>query len=90
MTPNRALALVRELAAARRISLTRHARERMRPVPFGRGCSFEDLCCALRSATECKPGEEPERWIASGADLDGDELSVVLVIQDDLLVVTLF
>ena len=91
MTPERALAMVRELAAARRISLTKHARERMRPAPLGRGCSFADLCCALSAAVRCEPSaDDPGRWIVAGADLDGDDLSAVVVILDGLLVITLF
>jgi len=38
---------------------------------------------AERQATGCRAGEQ-ERWRVTGKDLDGDELTVVVAIDDDL------
>lgn len=53
-----------------------------------RGASYEDVRHALENAIGCRPDEE--RWRVESNDLDGDELTVVVAIEDDVVVVTLF
>ena len=76
---------VRGFAAAGRIRITKHGRERMNE----RGVTHRDLRHALENATACK-AEDEERWRVYSADLLGDRLEVILVFQDGLLVVTVF
>jgi hypothetical protein len=81
-----ALADVRGYASAGRIALAEpHVPKRMRE----RGVRFEDLRCALTGATACH-AEPKERWRVDGRDRDGDDLTVVVVLEDGVLVVTLF
>jgi hypothetical protein len=54
-----------------------------------RGVRAADLRNALVNARSCAP-QAGERWKVEGSDLDGDDLTVVVVIDDGLLVVTLF
>jgi hypothetical protein len=53
-----------------------------------RGARDADVVHALVNAREARPSGD--RWRVSGADLDGDELALVVVIGDGVLVVTLF
>ena len=87
MTPAEAQALadIRGYALAGRIELSPHAEERMRE----RHVTYEDLRCALTGATNCRARPE-DRWRVEGSDSEGDELSVVVVIEDGVVVVTLF
>ena len=85
MTPVDALEMIHEYAAANRIAVTDHARRRMRE----RGVTFGDLQHALANASSCS-AQESGTWRADGRDRDGDELTVVVAIEDGLIVVTLF
>lgn len=84
MTPTEALADVRGYAAAGRHFITRHAWDSMDK----RGIVEASVRRALQGATSCVPGNEPDRWKVTGLDVDGDELHVVVVIEDGLVVVT--
>jgi hypothetical protein len=81
-----ALRDVRGYAAAGRLRFTRHARERMRE----RGATASDVRHALSSATRCDEATEAGRWKVRGQDLDGDELVMVVVLEGDVVVVTVF
>lgn len=48
-----------------------------------------DLRNALVNARSCS-AQKDDRWKVEGSDLDGDDLTVVGVIDDGLLIVTLF
>lgn len=48
-----------------------------------------DLRNALVEAQSCVARRD-DSWRVSGPDLDGDDLTVVLVIEDGLVVVTVF
>lgn len=48
-----------------------------------------DLRNALVSARSCVP-QKDDKWKVEGIDLDGDDLIVVAVIDDGLVVVTLY
>jgi hypothetical protein len=45
--------------------------------------------CALREATGCQ-AEQDDRFKVFGADRDGDDLTMVVVLEAGVLVVTLF
>ena len=53
-----------------------------------RGASRWDVRTALVSATECRAAAG--RWKIRGHDRDGDELLVVVVLEDGVVVVTVF
>ena len=80
-----ALAHVRGFAAAGRIQLSSHARARCRE----RGLLFADVQAALSKAHGCRE-QDDGRWRVVGDDLGGDELTAVVVLDDGVLVVTVF
>ncbi len=86
MSPAEALAAIRGYAGANRIEFTAHAVTRMGM----RHASYADVREALMTAKSCR--QQPDgAWRAEGGhDLDGDELTVVVVIEDGLVVVTFF
>lgn len=76
---------IKGYAAANRIQFTRHARERMAE----RNAQVADVRSALMTAAGCAR-QSAEKWkVTAGADLDGEALEVVVVIEDGVLVVTL-
>ena len=81
----KALDDVRGYAGANRIILSRHAERRMDQ----RGASYEDVRHALANAHDCR-GQHDGTWRVSGADLDGDEVTIVVALEDGVVVVTLF
>ncbi len=85
MTAAEALEAIRGLARAGRIEVVGHAMERMRQ----RRVQFGDLRSALENARGAIAVAE-ERWKVNGPDLDGDELTVVVVVEDGLIVVTVY
>lgn len=85
MTPAEAILEIRGYASAGRIVVTGHARRRMRE----RGVEREDLRHALVTAASCER-EEAEKWRVRSSDLDGDELQLIVVIEQGVIVVTLF
>jgi hypothetical protein len=80
-----ALGDVRGYALANRIEYAPHARLRMRE----RHVSREDVRSALVTAMSCQ-AEPDERWKVPGVDTFGDDLAVIVVIEDGVVVVTLF
>jgi hypothetical protein len=54
-----------------------------------RGVRFADVEYALLSATQCRV-QENGRWKLVSCDLDGDDLTLIAVVGDEVLVVTLF
>jgi hypothetical protein len=85
MTPPEALVAVRGYATANRVRFSGHARQRAAL----RGATVGHVLHALRNAAVCERGEG-NRWKATGPDLDGDDLTAVVVIEDGLVVVTVF
>jgi hypothetical protein len=85
MTPSEALTEVRGYAGAGRIRLTRHAERRMED----RGVVFRDVRSALMNAGQCSALPE-ERWKVWGPDTSGDELTLVILLEDGVIVVTMF
>lgn len=86
MTPVEALRDIRGYAAAGRVRFSHHAYQRMNQ----RGATERDVIAACSGARQCKRTVHAGRWKATGPDVDGDDLTVVVAIEDGLLVVTLF
>jgi hypothetical protein len=84
MNAAEALRDIQGYAAANRVRFSRHAYDEMREA----GATEEDVVHALAYATRCRPGNVRGRWKATGPDLDGKPLDVVVVVQDGLFVVT--
>jgi hypothetical protein len=80
-----ALRDIRGYAAAGRLRYTHHAKQRM----LERGMRRDHVRHALACARECRRAEG-ERWRVTGDDLDGDELTAIVVLAQGVLVVTLF
>ncbi len=85
VTPAQALADIRGYARAGRVEFTSHALLRARQ----RRVRVSEVVTALAYASACSL-EEGEKWRAACHDADGDPLAIVVVIEDGLLVVTLF
>lgn len=76
---------VRGYAAARRVRITRHGRDRMST----RGVTYEDLRYGLMNATACERMENG-RWKVDSIDRSGDRLTAIILFWDGVLVVTVF
>lgn len=82
-----ALADIRGYASANRIRFTKHARKEMREC----GAEPEDVQHALANATACVLSTDgPGRWETTGPDWNGKELTCVVVIDDGVLVITVW
>ncbi|HET7504270.1 MAG TPA: DUF4258 domain-containing protein [Kofleriaceae bacterium] len=87
MTDAEALALIRRMVRRGDVVFTRHAQDRMDE----RGASTDDVCNALVTARTAAHEPDRDRWkVSGGTDLDGDALQVVVAIEADVIVVTLF
>lgn len=87
MSDAKALTEIKRLAGLDRVILTKHARDRMND----RGARRGDVINALITATSAT--YEPERlnWrVVGGADRDGEALCVIVDLEADVIVVTLF
>ena len=80
-----ALADVRGYARAGRIHYTRHAREQMTE----RNVRAQDVQFALARAATCTQ-QQGERWLVVGPDLAGAPLTLVIVLDDGAVVVTVW
>jgi hypothetical protein len=85
VTSAEALKLVHGYASANRVRFAGHARARAAQ----RGASVQHVMHALRNATGCAAGDA-DRWKVTGPDLDGDSLTAVVLIEDGIVVVTVF
>ena len=85
MTPSEALVDIRGYAGAGRIVVTFHAGRRMGE----RGVTFADVRHALTNAGRCSAHPE-QRWKAWGPDAAGDELALAVLLEDGVIVVTVF
>ena len=86
MDSQEALAQVRGLASAGRYILTSHALDRMRE----RGAQPGDVRQALVNANECMWQHERHTWRVTGPDLEGDDLTLAVEIEENVVVVTVF
>ena len=86
MSDAKALEEIKQLAARNSIVYTSHARKRMQQ----RGADRNDVKNALISATSATWQDDHDTWrVAGGSDLDGDDLTVYVDIQADVVVVTI-
>lgn len=81
-----ALRTIQGHAAVGNIRYTRHAEERMVQRNVSRG----DVRSALVTATAAAVGENGAWKVTGGADLDGDDLTVVVAIDGAAVIVTVF
>ena len=81
-----ALAEIHRLAQFDRIRFTRHAADRMDQ----RGAKREDVRAALVSGTVAIAQERGGWRVEGGVDSAGDELTVIVDIEADVIVITLF
>lgn len=85
MGPTRARRRIRELARAGRWELTVHAVESL----VERDASVEDVFVVLTTAKECHSAPRG-RWRLSGLDRLEEPLTLIVELQADVIVVTLF
>ncbi len=76
---------IRGMAGAGRVDIRSHALERMDE----RGLDWADVVRALMTAMSCE-ALPLDRWKVEGVDLDGDSVTVVVVIELGVVVVTVF
>ncbi|MBX3249583.1 MAG: DUF4258 domain-containing protein [Myxococcales bacterium] len=85
MTEDEVREVVRTAAVQRRFRLSNHAKERC----VARRVAYEDVRHAL--STALRAHEQPNGcWRVTGRDLDDDDLTCIIAIEDDVVVVTLF
>lgn len=85
MTDAEALEDIRGYAAAGRIVFSPHARQRMHQ----RRISVGDVATAIAHAKSCEAAADG-RWRLCGPDLDGEDTDIVCVLDEGVLVVTVF
>jgi hypothetical protein len=84
---DRVLAEIKRLTSLDRVELRLHAYQRM----LERAVTIMDVCSALLSATGVRWQADRETWrVEGGVDLDGDDLVVIVVLEADVVVVTVF
>lgn len=90
MTPNEVLSYVAGAARLGRVSVIRHARERMQQ----RNLNQRDLYNALQTAKvatfDAERGYEGRWLLSEGKALDGDDLDVAVELDGDVVVVTVW
>lgn len=70
-----------------RFEISQHAEERM----LQRGAAFRDVKAALISCSSARWQTDQESWkMEGGVDTDGDPLTIAVVLENGVLVVTLF
>jgi len=88
MDPEEALRAVRGLAKANRFQLTAHAVREAAEC----GATRAHIRSALANATSIRPSGQSRvsDWTVAGPDLDGDDLELALIIEDGLLIITVY
>lgn len=87
MSDARALEEIKRLVALGHVVFTRHARQRMDE----RGARATDVCNALSTATSATLQTDRDNWrVDGGVDHEGDGMTVIVDIEADVIVVTLF
>ncbi|MGZ3455991.1 MAG: DUF4258 domain-containing protein [Polyangiales bacterium] len=84
-SPDEALEAIRNAGLRGIFLLTDHAEVRMAE----RGVRWADVRHALQHAPSCRQ-QANGRWTTDSADLDGDSLTLVVAIEADVVVVTLY
>ena len=88
MDPEEALRVVRGLARANRVRFTAHAAREAVEC----GASRNDVCCALGNAQSIRESGRGRAsdWTVTGPDKDGDDMEVAVVLEDGILVITVY
>lgn len=83
-----ALRVIRGLAKANRVRFTAHAAREAVEC----GATRDDVRCALANATRVRASgrDRASDWTAIGPDKDGDDLEVALILEDGILVITVY
>jgi len=83
-----ALRVIRGLARANRIWLTAHAKREAAEC----GATHEDIRCALVNARSVRASGRGRAsdWTVVGQDSVGDDLEIALIIEDGLLIITVY
>ena len=84
MTEAEALREIQGFFAANRYEISTHAVLRMRQ----RGAQESDVRHAIAHATACR--KDAARWRVDGPDVDGDELTMICVLESGVVIVTIF
>ena len=77
---------IHRLVQGNRYEISAHAAKRA----IERGAGERDIVSALITATRATWQEQHQTWNVEGEDTDGDPLTVAVVIEAYLVVVTLF
>ena len=85
MTSKRARKVIRDLVRAGRWILTEHAVERL----IERDVLVEDVQHALSNCVSCR-AQARGRWLVSGPDRMGDAVRLIIEVDAQLVVVTMF
>ncbi len=85
MATSEILEEIRENARWGRLIITWHARQRM----FERSVFDEDLEEAIETAIKCLE-QEDGTWRVEGFDMEGDELTLIIALEGDNVIITLF
>lgn len=87
MTDEEALRTIQGLCAAGRYHISRHAWERM----IERSATPRDVLRAVATATRARHQPHGGTWrVLGGADLVGDDLTVIVALEGQVVVVTIF
>jgi hypothetical protein len=87
VTDAEALEEIQRLAGLGRVVYTKHARDRM----SDRGATARDVRKALLSATDATYQADRQNYrVSGGTDTDGDDLTVIVDLEADVIVVTIF
>jgi len=88
MDSEEALRRIRGLGKANRFRLTAHAYQEAAAC----GATRAHIRCALANAKSVRPSGEGRAsdWAVLGPDLDGDDLELALIIEDGLLIITVY
>ena len=83
-----ALRVIRGLARANRIRLTAHAAREAVEC----GATRDDIRCVLSNANQVRASGRGRAsdWTAVGPDENGDDLEVALILEDGVLVITVY
>jgi len=85
MTSEEVLEEIQEHAVWKRVFITSHARKRMRE----RSVFEDDIYEAIATASICSP-EENGKWRVVGQDIDEDELTLIIAVDGEDVIITLF
>lgn len=85
MTSEEALEEIQEHAVWKRVFITSHARKRMRE----RSVFEDDIYEVIATASSCRT-EGGGKWRVIGQDIDEDELTLIIAVDGENVIITLF